>query len=112
MNGVLLEGLTVGIEVNNKDQNVSYGYAKLGHVVNDKFINIENNQTYDIFDKSKTNQEVSILVTQLNIKNFFEVYLGFQGQCLSIDWIKYNLEKIYKDIKFYPPKKPIIKSKK
>lgn len=112
MNGVMVDGLALGIEIKKNDYDYTCGLAKIGRINNDKFINIDNNEMYNIYKKSKTNEDSTILVIEPNIKNFLNVYMDVNEEVLSPTWIKHLLKEAYPSISFYPPKKVLIKNKK
>ena len=72
MNGVIVDGLASGIEIKKNDYDYTCGLAKIGRINNDRFINIDNNEMYNIYKKSKTNEDSTILVIEPNIKNFLQ----------------------------------------
>ena len=53
MNGVMVDGLALGIEIKKNDYDYTCGLAKIGRINNDRFINIDNNEMYNIYKKSK-----------------------------------------------------------
>lgn len=112
MNGVMVDGLALGIEIKKNDYDYTCGLAKIGRINNDRFINIDNNEMYNIYKKSKTNEDSTILVIEPNIKNFLNVYMGVNEEVLSPAWIKHLLKEVYPSISFYPPKKVLIKNTK
>lgn len=112
MNGVMVDGLALGIEIKKNDYDYTCGLAIIGRINNDRFINIDNNEMYNIYKKSKTNEDSTILVIEPNIKNFLNVYMGINEEVLSPTWIKHLLKEVYPSISFYPPKKVLIKNMK
>ena len=49
MNGVMVDGLALGIEIKKNDYDYTCGLAKIGRINNDRFINIDNNEMYNIY---------------------------------------------------------------